>query len=406
MATSVVFNGVTYQIPVEGDSGWGPDLTNFFISIASNSLQKTAGNFPLTAELNFGSSFGLKLPYIKSSVTNPASTGFMRLGNAQGIAWRNATNTFDLTLQVDAGNNLNFNGTSLSVGGDPVQTQLNFNDTQTIDLDLTGADVTANIVAASITNAMINASAAIATSKLAAVTGDRALVSNGGGFMIASAITAVELGYLSGVTSSIQTQIDSKISKSVLAAKGDILTATAAGIPAKVSLSGNTGYILTEDPTAPAGLAFKVAPSGIPPITPGTDQGKALIINGSDQPAWTSIPAAYVKATFGSVGTPRTIALATGITSGASHMSTTADIQSVFAKGPSAGQGDVTANPQIQAHTVVGAVMNLFGGNTTDVFTLKNGNGLLLNGDWDSTSGRVLQLIWNGSVWQEIVGRS
>ncbi len=95
-----------------------------------------------------------------------------------------------------------------------------------------------------------------------------------------------------------------------------------------------------------------------------------------------------------------------GITAAASHMSTTADIQTVIAKGPSAGQGDVSANPQIQAHTIVGAIMNLIGGSDTDVFTLKTGNGLFLNGDWDSTTGRVLQLIWNGSVWKEIVGRS
>jgi hypothetical protein len=42
------------------------------------------------------------------------------------------------------------------------------------------------------------------------VTADRALVSNANGKMAASSVTATELGYLSGVTSSIQTQINNK----------------------------------------------------------------------------------------------------------------------------------------------------------------------------------------------------
>lgn len=62
----------------------------------------------------------------------------------------------------------------------------------------------------SIVNADINSSAAIAYSKLAALTADRALLSNGSGFVSPSAVTATELGYVSGVTSAIQTQIDGK----------------------------------------------------------------------------------------------------------------------------------------------------------------------------------------------------
>jgi hypothetical protein len=42
------------------------------------------------------------------------------------------------------------------------------------------------------------------------VTADRALVSNASGKMAASAVTATELGYLSGVTSPIQTQLNNK----------------------------------------------------------------------------------------------------------------------------------------------------------------------------------------------------
>lgn len=61
-----------------------------------------------------------------------------------------------------------------------------------------------------ITNTEVGASAAIALTKLAPTTASRALVSDASGFVSVSAVTATELGYLSGVTSAIQTQIDGK----------------------------------------------------------------------------------------------------------------------------------------------------------------------------------------------------
>ena len=42
------------------------------------------------------------------------------------------------------------------------------------------------------------------------MTGNRALVSDGSGYVSASSVTNTELGYLSGVTSGIQTQINGK----------------------------------------------------------------------------------------------------------------------------------------------------------------------------------------------------
>tara|TARA_R100000935_G_scaffold36346_1_gene57326 strand:+ start:26 stop:1309 length:1284 start_codon:yes stop_codon:yes gene_type:complete len=59
-------------------------------------------------------------------------------------------------------------------------------------------------------NADIKASAAIAFSKMANLTASRALVSDGSGDVSVSAVTSTEVGYLDGVTSAIQTQIDTK----------------------------------------------------------------------------------------------------------------------------------------------------------------------------------------------------
>lgn len=58
-----------------------------------------------------------------------------------------------------------------------------------------------------IVNNNISNSAAIARSKLATLTASRAMVTDGSGTETVSAVAATELGYLSGVTSAIQTQI-------------------------------------------------------------------------------------------------------------------------------------------------------------------------------------------------------
>ena len=62
-------------------------------------------------------------------------------------------------------------------------------------------------------NADIKSSAAIAFSKMADLTASRALVSDGNGDVSVSAVTSTEIGYLDGVTSAIQTQLDNKSSK-------------------------------------------------------------------------------------------------------------------------------------------------------------------------------------------------
>ena len=64
-------------------------------------------------------------------------------------------------------------------------------------------------LALDITNSEVNASAAIALSKLATVTASRVLESNVSGAVSASSVTSTTLGYLDA-TSSIQTQLDAK----------------------------------------------------------------------------------------------------------------------------------------------------------------------------------------------------
>jgi hypothetical protein len=86
--------------------------------------------------------------------------------------------------------------------------------TPTGDVTISNTGVTA-IAAGVIEDTDINASAAIALTKLATVTASRALVSTAGGVISPATTTATEIGYVNGVTSAIQTQLDSKVAKVV-----------------------------------------------------------------------------------------------------------------------------------------------------------------------------------------------
>lgn len=117
MAVTVTLNGISYSIPDPGGEDWGQDLTDYFVAQASGLLQKAGGTFTLTAEVDFGATFGLKSAYYKSRATNPSTTGQVRLGNAESVSWRNAGNSADLALKVNASNLLEFNGTAIQPAG-------------------------------------------------------------------------------------------------------------------------------------------------------------------------------------------------------------------------------------------------------------------------------------------------
>ena len=73
-----------------------------------------------------------------------------------------------------------------------------------------GTSGTAAIGSGVVVNADVSSSAAIAFSKMENLTASRALYSNGSGDVTVSDVTSTELGYLDGVSSAIQTQLDAK----------------------------------------------------------------------------------------------------------------------------------------------------------------------------------------------------
>lgn len=108
-----------------------------------------------------------------------------------------------------------------------------------------------------IANANISTTAAIAFSKMESLTADRATITSSTGVVTASAVTATELGYVSGVTSAIQTQLNDKQDTSTLTTKGDIYVRDASGV---IRLGvGSDDQILTADSSTASGLAWRAA---------------------------------------------------------------------------------------------------------------------------------------------------
>jgi hypothetical protein len=80
-------------------------------------------------------------------------------------------------------------------------------------------------------------------------------------------VSATELGYLDGVTSAVQTQIDSKIGSAsainptIVDAKGDIVAATAADTVARLAVGAND-TVLTADSSTATGLKWATPAAG------------------------------------------------------------------------------------------------------------------------------------------------
>ena len=121
------------------------------------------------------------------------------------------------------------------------------------------------------------------------LTASHALVSDANGKVAVSDVTSTELGYLDGVTSNVQTQLDKKLETapvtSVNGKTGDV-TLSAADVSAISStLTGTVGQVLTK--TAD-GQKWKDAAKELPAVT-ASDNGKFLrVVSG----AWVaeSIP--------------------------------------------------------------------------------------------------------------------
>jgi hypothetical protein len=173
MSTVVTWNGGSFTVPSVSEENWGgvTKVDGLLVSLATNGFQKTGGTFTLSADADFGAAAGLKSIYYKSRHATPATAGILRVGVSESFGWRNNANDGNLLLSVNASDQLLYNG-SIVIGMSP------------------------------------------------SLTINRALVSDGTGQIISATTTATEIGYVNGVTSAIQTQLNTKIT----ASSSDVLT--------------------------------------------------------------------------------------------------------------------------------------------------------------------------------------
>lgn len=118
MTIEVVLNGITYDIPEPNDArGWGQQVTNFLAALPAGVLTKSGGAVTMLAEADLGATYGLRMAYLRSKATNPATVGAVRLGCNESIGFRNVANGANNLLGVNTSDQLTLNGVVIAGGG-------------------------------------------------------------------------------------------------------------------------------------------------------------------------------------------------------------------------------------------------------------------------------------------------
>jgi hypothetical protein len=186
-----------------------------------------------------------------SSITN---TGTLTLPTTTGTV----ALTSDITVSASSTNTFSNKSISLAsnvVTGTTAEFNAALSDSNFVTIGDSGTVTSTMIADGTIVNADINASAAIAQSKIDGLStslsakADLAGPTFTGTVVLPSTtsigdVSSTELGYLNNVSSAIQTQLDGKVDESLFDTKGDLLVASADNTPAKLAV-GTNGYLLT-----------------------------------------------------------------------------------------------------------------------------------------------------------------
>ena len=206
ISSSTFSTNTTINVTWDSGSLSSEAITNVYIGALSKtnssipteiiSTSNIADNAITTAKINAIAVNGSKIANesIDSDHYVDGSIDTIHIADSQITVAKMAVNSVDSDQYVDGSID------TIHIGDDQVTTA------KIPDSAITSA----KIENGAIIDADINASAAISLSKLENLTTARALVSDGSGDVSVSAVTSTEVGYLDGVSSAIQTQIDAK----------------------------------------------------------------------------------------------------------------------------------------------------------------------------------------------------
>lgn len=271
-SVTVSVNGTNYSIPQTNEKGWGNNVTSWIQAITSNTLQPNSGLFTLSAELDFGSGFGIKSLYWKSRSTNPSNTGVLRLANGDAIGFRNSGNSGDLLLTPGASDGLiNYNGVALDtvslsqtlsnktlldtstvfanasdttkqlkllLSGATTSTTVTLASNQTASRTLTLPDATDTLVARATTDTLTNKTIAVSSNTISG-TSSKAAEFSGGGALQASVFGAANSS--GTATAVVGTDANANIQANNVV-ESYATTATAAGTTALTAASAKIQY--------------------------------------------------------------------------------------------------------------------------------------------------------------------
>jgi len=210
---------------------------------------------------------------------------------------------------------------------------------------------------------------------------------------IAGAKTFLSAPNLDSLTASLPLKLDG--SKNITAAAIALGGSEVTGTLPETKGGTNQSTYTTGD------ILYASASNTLSKLAAGTD-GHVLTL-AAGIPSWAASGGGGGTITiFGSRGTPRSVVTATGITSGASHMSTSAMNQKIYVEGSVAGNSDISASPQISNGTVDGQEMLICGRNDSQTIQLDTGTGLSLNGSAVLGVDDCISLSWDTSVWVEV----
>lgn len=245
MSQSVVVNSVTYTIPDVGEEDWGQNVTDYLVALSV--IASASQAFMTTVNVT---SSPVTMISGRTYLVDTSSARTLTLPAA-------ASNQF-VIIKDKTGGAASFNITVARAGSESIdgvasnKTLARPYGSWLLACDGTNWFTINQFPDTGLINADVASAAAIAHSKMAALTVSRALVSDGSGIVAVSAVTSTELGYVAGVTSAIQTQMDLKAPKASPIFTGTVtapIHVTGAANPAATGVIrlANTEYIAWRD---------------------------------------------------------------------------------------------------------------------------------------------------------------